>query len=228
MSRNYDNWERLLEAVLRREHDRELVLAHSPDPSFSSSIISHPCTSIHDNQNIQLGTSSNTVNEKDWERLLLPDYEDIISRSADPVVYATKKDLYLSLRDSPILHDGGKMVTSQIFINFYILVLFVNLTKIKFIYLFSFELPLKLHINNIMCRFLTVAELKQILRFDSRGQIDTNMLSPKTRYAAYLVYGFAKSYNCNPLSANAIISFNNNEDCNAPKQARTLHLKPWT
>ncbi|CAA3007873.1 Hypothetical predicted protein [Olea europaea subsp. europaea] len=225
MSRNYDNWERLLEAVLRREHDRELVLAHSPDPSFSSSIISHPCTSIHDNQNIQLGTSSNTVNEKDWERLLLPDYEDIISRSADPVVYATKKDLYLSLRDSPILHDGGKM-------SFHIdkttgnKCVMIGARKLKILW---GEIPefWKL-ISHQDSRFLTVAELKQILRFDSRGQIDTNMLSPKTRYAAYLVYGFAKSYNCNPLSANAIISFNNNEDCNAPKQARTLHLKPWT
>ncbi|CAA2959303.1 Hypothetical predicted protein [Olea europaea subsp. europaea] len=97
MSNNYDNWERLVQVVLRREHDRELALAHSRDPSFSSSIISDPSTPIHENQNIQPGSSSGTVKETDWERLLLSDYEDIISRSADPVTYATMKELYLSL-----------------------------------------------------------------------------------------------------------------------------------
>ncbi|KAL2527742.1 Serine/threonine-protein phosphatase PP1 isozyme 4 [Abeliophyllum distichum] len=36
MSNNYDNWERLVEAVLRREKDREIALSYSRESSFSS------------------------------------------------------------------------------------------------------------------------------------------------------------------------------------------------
>ncbi|XP_022848787.1 F-box protein PP2-B10-like [Olea europaea var. sylvestris] len=96
------------------------------------------------------------------------------------------------------------------------------------IYLFSFEFPLKLHVNNIMCRFSTVAKLKQVLRFDIRGQIDTNMLSPETPYAAYLVYGFANSYKGGPLLANAIISFDRIKDGDAQKRASVFNLNPRT
>ncbi|CAA2960858.1 Hypothetical predicted protein [Olea europaea subsp. europaea] len=56
--------------------------------------------------------NSNTVNDKDWEILLPSDYEEIISRSVDPVAYENKKDLYLSFCDAPILLDGGNMVKS--------------------------------------------------------------------------------------------------------------------
>ncbi|CAI9776097.1 unnamed protein product [Fraxinus pennsylvanica] len=223
MSNNYDNWERLVDAVLRREHDRELALAHSRDPSFSSSIISDPGTPIRDNQNIQLGSSSDTVNETDWERLLLSDYEDIISRSADPAAYATMKDLYLSLCDSPIFFDGGKM-------SFHIdkttgkKCAMIGARKLKILW---GEIPeFWKWTSHDKSRFLTVAELNQVLRFDIRGQIDANMLSPKTRYAAYLVYGFANSYDGSPSLVNAIISFDKIKDGEAHKQASVLHLIP--
>lgn len=36
MSRNYDNWERLVTAVVRKEEDRQLALAHSRDSSIIS------------------------------------------------------------------------------------------------------------------------------------------------------------------------------------------------
>ncbi|KAL2463322.1 putative F-box protein PP2-B12 [Forsythia ovata] len=184
MSENYDNWERLVEAVLRREHDREIALAHSREPSFSSgssSFISEPGSPIHYDQNIQLGSSSNTVNEAEWERLLLSDYEDIISRSVDPAAYATMKDLYSSLCDSPILLDRGN----------------------------------------------TVAKLKQVLRFDIRGQIESKILSPKTNYTAYLVFGFTKSYDGSLWSTYGSIGYvNNDKDVDAHKRARTLHLMP--
>ncbi|CAA3017023.1 Hypothetical predicted protein [Olea europaea subsp. europaea] len=148
MSHNYDNWERIVEAVLRREHDRELALAHSRESSFSSSIISDPSSPIHDNQNIQLGSSSDTENETDWERLLLSDYEDIISRC---------------LGDSPILLDGGKM-------SFHIdkttgkRCAMIGARKLKILW---GEIPefwkLTSHEDS---RFLTVAELNQVLRLD--------------------------------------------------------------
>ncbi|KAL2463284.1 Serine/threonine-protein phosphatase PP1 isozyme 4 [Forsythia ovata] len=65
MSNNYDNWERLVEAVLRREHDREIALSYSRESSFSSRSSSFsfgPDPPFHE-QNPQLDAyNSTTVN----------------------------------------------------------------------------------------------------------------------------------------------------------------------
>lgn len=50
-----------------------------------------------------------------WERFLPPDYRDIIARSSDslswpPPNFYTKKDLFFTLADSPLLIDGAKKV----------------------------------------------------------------------------------------------------------------------
>nr|GMD67859.1 F-box protein PP2-B10-like [Ipomoea batatas] len=42
-----------------------------------------------------------------WHRFLPPRLTDIISRSASPVVYSNKKELYFALCNSPILLDDG-------------------------------------------------------------------------------------------------------------------------
>ncbi|KAK3019189.1 hypothetical protein RJ639_002961 [Escallonia herrerae] len=47
-----------------------------------------------------------------WEGFLPSDHPDIIARSVSPVVYATKKQLYFGICDSPILIDGGKMTSA--------------------------------------------------------------------------------------------------------------------
>ncbi|CAA2960857.1 Hypothetical predicted protein [Olea europaea subsp. europaea] len=111
MSNIYDRWERIMEAVMRREHDRELALAHSRDPSTSS--ISSSSNFISDfpfhYQNLQLEASTSRLNDAEWKIFLPSDYKKIISRSVTPVTYKTAKDLYLNLCDSPILLDGGKM-----------------------------------------------------------------------------------------------------------------------
>ncbi|KAG5531265.1 hypothetical protein RHGRI_026020 [Rhododendron griersonianum] len=44
-----------------------------------------------------------------WEKFLPSDYRQIISRSVSPVVFSTKKQLYFSLCDSPLLLDSGKL-----------------------------------------------------------------------------------------------------------------------
>ncbi|KAL2463291.1 putative F-box protein PP2-B12 [Forsythia ovata] len=227
MSQNYDNWERIVEAVLRREELRQVALYSSREPSFSSissSFITEPATPIHDDQNIQLGSSSNTVNETDWDRLLPSDYEDIIARSVNPVAYATKKDLYLSLCDSPILLDGGNT-------SFHIdkttgkKCVMIGARKLK---IFCGEIPEFWEwTSHKDSRFLKVAKLKQVFRFDIRGQIELKILSPKTTYAAYLVFGFAKSYNGSLWSTYGSIGFvNNDKDVDAHKRANTLHLIP--
>ncbi|XP_019180197.1 PREDICTED: F-box protein At2g02240-like [Ipomoea nil] len=53
-----------------------------------------------------------TTSESDtvWNKLLPSDIQQILSRSSSSIpVFPTKKDLYLSLSDSPILLDGGKL-----------------------------------------------------------------------------------------------------------------------
>ncbi|KAL2512057.1 Serine/threonine-protein phosphatase PP1 isozyme 4 [Abeliophyllum distichum] len=63
MSNNYDNWERLVEGVLRREKDREIALSYSRESSFSSISSSFrvgPDPSFHE-QNAQLEASSSTT-----------------------------------------------------------------------------------------------------------------------------------------------------------------------
>ncbi|KAL2463331.1 F-box protein PP2-B10 [Forsythia ovata] len=198
MSQNYDNWERIVKAVLRREELRQVALYSSREPSFSSissSFITEAATPIHDYQNIQLGSSSNTVNETDWDRLLPSDYEDIIARSVNPVAYATKKDLYLSLCDSPILLDGGKM---------------------------SFQLD---KTTGKKCYKIGLSKL-DIFVGDIRGRIETQMLSPKTRYAAYLVFNLGKHFK-GFKSAKGIIKFvKYDEDYEAEARAATLYLQP--
>lgn len=45
-----------------------------------------------------------------WGRFLPPDWPEIVSRSASPVVYTTMKELYFSLCHSPISLDAGRLV----------------------------------------------------------------------------------------------------------------------
>ncbi|KAL2469513.1 F-box protein PP2-B10 [Abeliophyllum distichum] len=225
MSQNYDNWERVVEAVLRREELRQVALYSSREPSFSSissSFITEPATPIHDDQNIQLGTSSNTVNETDWERLLPSDYEDIIARSVNPVAYATKKDLYLSLCDSPILLDGGNKSFQ------------LDKTTGKKCYMigareleiFMADDPQALEwTSHKDSRFSSMVELFLVPWVDIRGRIETRMLSPKTRYAAYLVFKLGNFRDFE--SAQGIIKYvKYDEDDEAEERAATLHLQP--
>ncbi|XP_022858422.1 probable serine/threonine-protein kinase PIX13 isoform X2 [Olea europaea var. sylvestris] len=71
MSNNYDNWERLVVAVLRREKDRQLALAPSRESSISSVSSSFNFGldfPVHE-QSLQFEASSSKVNETDRERL---------------------------------------------------------------------------------------------------------------------------------------------------------------
>ncbi|KAL2463327.1 putative F-box protein PP2-B8 [Forsythia ovata] len=228
MSINYDNWERLVQVVLRREQFRQLALDDSSEPSFSSissSFIPEQGTPVHNAQSTQLGSSSNTVRETDWGRLLLSDYWNIIFGSVNSALYenATIKELYLSLCDSPILLDGGKK-------SFHI-----DKTTGKKCYMIGARefiivmegIPLSWDwTSHTDSRFATVAEFKDSRRLDIRGRIDTKMLSTKTRYAAYLVFKFGEDFR-GIGSAKGIIKFvKYDKDGDAKKRAATLHLQP--
>lgn len=76
----------------------------SPMDATRFSIVSHRFKSASDSDNV-------------WERFLPPDYQQIISTSASPVSYATKKDLYFTLYHSSILlHEGNTVSTFLYFL----------------------------------------------------------------------------------------------------------------
>ncbi|CAA2966897.1 Hypothetical predicted protein [Olea europaea subsp. europaea] len=240
---------KLVEVVLRREQDRQLALISSREPSISSIsgwstpisddrnvTISGRSTPISDDWNVQLGSSSSsTVNETDWEGLLPPDYKDIISRSVNPVVYATMEDLYTGLCSSPILLDGGKMSfhidkttgmkcymigAGKVTANAYAW----NLTPHAHS---RFSRVGYLHLLDVDIRGKRGTQMLSLV--DIRGKIETQMLSPKTRYAAYFVY--RSEYHNSDLvpdlvPAKGIIKFVNlDEDHDAERRATTLHLQ---
>ncbi|KAH0720495.1 hypothetical protein KY284_005525 [Solanum tuberosum] len=73
-------------------------------------------------------------------------------------------------------------------------------------------------------RFSEVAYLASVRRLDIRGIIDTERLSPKIEYVAYLVFKLANR--CNGLeSAKSSIKFVNYEsEIDTQNQANTVHL----
>ncbi|XP_050254495.1 F-box protein PP2-B10-like isoform X5 [Quercus robur] len=124
-----------------------------------------------------------------WESFLPSDYQAIIaqsSSSSDSLSFSSKKQLYLSLSDNPILIDDAK---KQSF--------FLDKLSGKKCYLLSArELTIAWGddsrywrwISLPESRFSEIAKLSFVCWFDINGKMSTSMLSPKTNYAAYLVY----------------------------------------
>ncbi|KAJ8539719.1 hypothetical protein K7X08_013971 [Anisodus acutangulus] len=76
--------------------------------------------------------------------------------------------------------------------------------------------------------FSEVAHLGFVCWLDIRGRIGTEMLSPKTDYAAYLVFKLEPRKTFGLLSANAIIRFVNYEsDTETEQQANTVELETY-
>uniref|UniRef100_A0A803Q2S8 F-box domain-containing protein n=1 Tax=Cannabis sativa TaxID=3483 RepID=A0A803Q2S8_CANSA len=123
-----------------------------------------------------------------WEHFLPTDYTDIISRSTSPLIFSSKKDLYLRLSLSPVLLDEGN---KSIVLN--------RLTGNKSCMIGSRKLAIAwagsrrfwnwLPLSN--SRFGEVIHLRNVCWLDICGKIEKKMLSPNTNYAAYLVYNIA-------------------------------------
>ncbi|KAK9993797.1 hypothetical protein SO802_023500 [Lithocarpus litseifolius] len=126
-----------------------------------------------------------------WERFLPSDYQAIIARSSsssESLNLSSKKQIYLSLSDKPILIDDSKKS------------FFLDKSSGKKCYL----LPAREMSIVWSCtprywrwislpeesRFPEVAELLLVWWFEISGKMSTSILSPKTHYAAYLVYKF--------------------------------------
>ncbi|KAK3019188.1 hypothetical protein RJ639_002960, partial [Escallonia herrerae] len=139
-----------------------------------------------------------------WERFLPPDHPEIVARSVSPVVYATKKQLYFGLCDSPILIDGGKMSFA--------------LTKHngkKCFMLQARELSISWKDSPYHwkwrslpeSRFSEVVELLSVCWLDIGGKIGTKLLSPKATYGAYLVFKLGERPYGLDYPAKAVVRF---------------------
>ncbi|KAK6917114.1 Phloem protein 2-like [Dillenia turbinata] len=131
-----------------------------------------------------------------WETFLPSDYKDIISRAFDfsssSLIFESKKDLYLRLCDSPLLIDDGQLC------------FWLDKQTRKKCYMIA---PRALHISwgdTPGCwkwisvpesRFPEVAVLLSVCWLEIRGRIKSSFLSPKTTYAAYLVFKLEDEHN---------------------------------
>ncbi|PIN21762.1 hypothetical protein CDL12_05532 [Handroanthus impetiginosus] len=171
---------------------------------------------------ISKGFNSAANSDTVWGRFLPSDYSQIISRSVYPVLYAAKKELYLSLCHSPILVDGGKLSFS------------LEKRSGKKCYMVGArelviswgDAPVYWEwISYADSRFSEVAQLRFVCWLDIRGKIKTQMLSPHATYGAYLVFKLAER--CHGLqSADAVVRFVDVEaDNDAEKRAGVVHLQ---
>ncbi|KAK4424668.1 F-box protein [Sesamum alatum] len=125
-----------------------------------------------------------------WSRFLPSDYRDVISRAVDGSDSLldgsrSKKDIYLHLCDHPILIDDGlKSFSLEKWSGKKCYMLAARELSIVWAdtpqYWQWVTLP--------QSRFAEVAELLDVCWFELRGKINTNLLSPGTNYAAYLVF----------------------------------------
>ncbi|CAA3000095.1 F-box PP2-B10-like [Olea europaea subsp. europaea] len=125
-----------------------------------------------------------------WERFLPPDYVDIISRSIDGpdsllTKFHSKKELYFHLCDNPIIIDSGtksfsleKGTGKKCFM----------LAARDLIIVWGDTPQYWAWISLPGSRFPEVAELLKVTWFEVRAKINASMLSPGTKYSAYMVF----------------------------------------
>ncbi|XP_072973186.1 uncharacterized protein [Typha angustifolia] len=146
-----------------------------------------------------------------WSRFLPPDIHSIVSRAIDPLPESTtKKGLFLSLCDRPILVDGGKMSFAL-----------DRLSSGKCYMLSARSLSITWGhapqywrwISQPDSRFAEVAKLLDVCWLDIRGKIESKLLSQNTTYAAYLIfkvnrnnYGFSYTPQKTTVSLGAHVS----------------------
>uniref|UniRef100_A0A5B7BDD5 Putative F-box protein PP2-B10-like n=1 Tax=Davidia involucrata TaxID=16924 RepID=A0A5B7BDD5_DAVIN len=123
-----------------------------------------------------------------WERFLPSDYHGILARAVDsspPLVFMSKKDLYLRLCDHPLIIDKGTKSFSL-----------EKWSGRKCYMLAARDLTIVWGdtpkfwrwISLPESRFTEVAVLIDVCWLEICGKIKTCMLSPDTTYAAYLVF----------------------------------------
>ncbi|XP_022722749.1 F-box protein PP2-B11-like [Durio zibethinus] len=121
-----------------------------------------------------------------WERFLPCDYQEIISRSSSPSLLSwAKKDLFFHLSSHPILIENGTMsfqLEKETGKRCYML-------GARALSIIWGETPQYWTWTSLPeSRFSEVAELRVVWWLEVKGRIETRNLSPRTNYAAYLVF----------------------------------------
>ncbi|XP_064949062.1 putative F-box protein PP2-B12 [Musa acuminata AAA Group] len=124
-----------------------------------------------------------------WERFLPSDCHSILSRAVHPVEYSSKRDLFFLLCDS-VLIDGGKMsfwLERSSGVKCYML----SASALSIIWGDTPQYWKWVSLPD--SRFSEVAQLLAVCWLEIRGRIQSKMLSPRTTYAAYLIFKLADS-----------------------------------
>ncbi|CAN4104559.1 unnamed protein product [Withania somnifera] len=138
-----------------------------------------------------------------WEKFLPSDYQNIVSKSNHLLSFSSKKELYFSLCDSPILTHGGKLSFSL-----------DKRTGKKCFMVSARELAISwgdtprywAWSSHPDSRFSEVANLRFVCWLDLRGKIETRILSKRTKYVVYLVFKLQAGY-YGLETANAFVRF---------------------
>ncbi|GFZ07183.1 phloem protein 2-B13 [Actinidia rufa] len=156
-----------------------------------------------------------------WESFLPSDYQEILLRSVFPVLFRSKKELFLRLC-RPLLIDGEFLNRKRneqemlhvkceeafnYMVNQFSLLVLETITPIKRNAMLVESSPPP-HTPN--SRFREVAELITITWLEIHGKINTKMLSPNTRYGAYLIANFAdRAYGLDYVPSEASVEVGN-------------------
>ncbi|XP_054783686.1 F-box protein PP2-B15-like isoform X1 [Prosopis cineraria] len=142
-----------------------------------------------------------------WEKFLPPNYHEILSRLVAPLIYSSKKDLFLSLSKPLPIDQGNKMFSIE-----------KSTGKICYV-LSARELSIAWGSSPLYwswkpfqpsSRFAEVAELRTICWLEIRGSIDARMLSPRTIYGAYLIVKVAdRAYGLDSLPSEVSVEVGN-------------------
>ncbi|XP_010502240.1 PREDICTED: F-box protein PP2-B10 [Camelina sativa] len=118
-----------------------------------------------------------------WEKFIPAEYESLVSSSR---VFSSKKKLYFSLCNDPLLIDDGK---KSIWLEKSSGKRCIMLSPLNdFSIAWGDDPRYWQWIPFPESRFEKVAELVFVCWFDFRGRANTRVLSPKTRYSAYIVF----------------------------------------
>ncbi|XP_043703760.1 F-box protein PP2-B10-like [Telopea speciosissima] len=156
-----------------------IISLTSPRDACRSSVISSVFRSATDSDSV-------------WERFLPSDYKQILSSlvSPSPLVFSSKKDLYLHLCDNPVLIDKGiktfaleKCSGKKCYM--------IGAKELSIVW---GECPSYWNWHpQPESRFSEVAELLGVCWLEIRGKMETRLLSPNTTYVAYMVLKFTDS-----------------------------------
>lgn len=89
----------------------ECVVSRLPEECIAEIVSFTSASDASRSSTVSKEFKSAAENELVWERFLPLDYQEIISTAVYPLKFATKKQLYIRLSDSPVIIHGAKMVT---------------------------------------------------------------------------------------------------------------------